>query len=82
MILNYCGPALVVAFSVLFQRERPTRAKLLSLAAALTGAILISGQAVETGLDFLGFLLNSGAGRSCTGEQILPCRNGRGSGML
>lgn len=44
MIINYFGPAIVVALSPLLFKERLTRSKWVSLAAALTGVFLISGQ--------------------------------------
>lgn len=56
MIINYCGPAIVIAFSVLFLKERVTKGKLLSLLTAFTGALLISGQAANTGVRPTGFL--------------------------
>ena len=48
VIINYSGPAIVIAFSVLFLKEKITSAKLISLIAAFTGVLLISGQTAET----------------------------------
>lgn len=54
MLINYCGPAIVIALSPLLFQERITRSKMIALAAALTGACLVSGQAVVSGLSIWG----------------------------
>ena len=46
MLINYCGPAIVVALSPLLFKERLTRKKQLALIAALAGVFLISGQTI------------------------------------
>ena len=56
MIINYTGPAIVIALSPLVLRERLTAGKLVSLGLALTGAVLISGKAVSGGTDAVGIL--------------------------
>lgn len=56
MIINYCGPAIVIAFSVLFLKEKVTWAKTLALIAAFAGIFLISGQAAGAGVNPLGLL--------------------------
>ncbi len=56
MIINYCGPAIVIAFSALFLKEKVTWAKMLALIAAFAGVVLISGQAAEAGVSPLGLL--------------------------
>lgn len=47
MLINYCGPAIVVALSSFLFKERLTRSKQVALLAALIGVFLISGQAME-----------------------------------
>lgn len=49
MLINYCGPAIVVALSPLLFKERLTRKKQLALIAALVGVFLISGQTIGSG---------------------------------
>ena len=49
MLINYCGPAIVVAFSPFLFKERLTRSKQAALLAALIGVFLISGQAMGGG---------------------------------
>lgn len=53
-IINYCGPAVVVALSPFIFRERLTRRRLLATTAALAGAFLISGQAASGGIELKG----------------------------
>lgn len=47
MLINYCGPAIVVALSPLLFKERLTKNKQFALFAALAGIFLISGQGTE-----------------------------------
>lgn len=49
MVINYCGPAVVVALSPLVFRERITGRKAAALVLALVGVCLISGQAAAEG---------------------------------
>lgn len=56
MLINYCGPAIVVALSSLLFKERLAWNQAIALLAALFGAILISGQAVIDGLSIWGLL--------------------------
>ncbi len=56
MIINYTGPAIVIALSPLVLKERLTARKLACLGLALTGAVLISGKAVSGGTDAVGIL--------------------------
>lgn len=56
MIINYCGPAIVIAFSVLFLKEKVSFSKMLALIAAFIGVFLISGQAAGIGVNSLGLL--------------------------
>lgn len=56
MVVNYCGPAIVVALSVPLFRQRLPWKKALALAAALAGAFLISGAAGTQGGDLTGLL--------------------------
>lgn len=57
MIINYCGPVIVIALSSLFFSEKITAKTAVALAAALLGAILISWQGIQSGMDRLGLLL-------------------------
>lgn len=54
MLINYCGPAIVIVLSPVLFHERITQSKVIALAAALIGACLISGQAVVSGLSIWG----------------------------
>lgn len=56
MLINCCGPAIVIAFSILFLGENISLSKILALIAAFIGVFLISGQAVENGINTLGLL--------------------------
>lgn len=60
-LINYAGPAIVIAFSPLLFRERITSARLTAFLAALTGVLLISGQIVVEGLNVQGLLYAGGA---------------------
>lgn len=51
MLINYCGPAIVIALSPMVLGEKLTRSKVIALSAALAGAVLVSGQAVIAGLN-------------------------------
>lgn len=55
-LLNYCGPAIIVALSPLLFKERLTPQKLIALIATLLGVFLISGQMATEGANFLGIL--------------------------
>lgn len=54
MLINYCGPAIVIALSVLLFKERLTCRKAAALLMALLGVFLISGQAALTGINIWG----------------------------
>ncbi len=56
VLINYTGPAIVVALSPLLFKERITGRKLTALFAVLCGAVLISGQAVEDGIRVRGLV--------------------------
>lgn len=57
MIINYCGPILVIALSPLLFQERITLRKLAALALSVAGVILIiNGQAAIEGIHPAGFL--------------------------
>lgn len=56
MIINYCGPAIVIFMSAFLFKEKITWPKLAALAAALVGAFLISSQAVVEGINLFGLL--------------------------
>ena len=57
MIINYCGPVIVIACSAAFFSERITAKTVLALTSALVGAVLISWQGIQTGIDRIGLLL-------------------------
>ena len=57
MIINYCGPIVVIISSAFFFSEKITAKTLFALSAALIGAVLISWQGVQSGIDMLGLLL-------------------------
>lgn len=56
ILISYFGPVLVIVFSALFLGERMNIVKVSSLAAALTGVVLISGRIVVTGLPVSGLI--------------------------
>lgn len=57
MIINYCGPVIVIACSAAFFTERITAKTIFALVSALVGAVLISWQGVQSGIDRVGLLL-------------------------
>lgn len=57
MIINYCGPVIVIACSAVFFSERITPKTVLALTSALVGAVLISWQGIQSGIDRVGLLL-------------------------
>lgn len=57
MIINYCGPVIVIACSAAFFSERITAKTIFALVSALVGAVLISWQGVQSGIDRVGLLL-------------------------
>lgn len=56
LVINYCGPAVVVALSPFLLKERLTCRKAAAVAAAALGAALISGQAVKHGVSVPGII--------------------------
>lgn len=68
MLINYTGPAIVIALSPLLLRERITPARVMALAAALAGACCISGQAAAAGVSPWGLLC---AGLSAVGYAVM-----------
>lgn len=54
ILLNYCGPALVIALSPLILKESLTKKKIIALASALLGMCFINGQAASSGGSPLG----------------------------
>ncbi len=56
ILINYTGPAIVIALSPLVLKEKLTAGKLCALASALCGAVLISGRAVTGGADGVGII--------------------------
>ncbi len=63
MLINYCGPVIVIALSPILFKERITLLKLCAVAVALAGVFLISGEAAITGA--------SGWGLVCAGLSAL-----------
>ena len=57
MIINYCGPVLVILFSAIVFKEKITTKTIIALCFALAGAILISWQGINNGIDRLGLFL-------------------------
>lgn len=57
MIINYCGPVIVIACSAVFFSERIIPKTVLALTSALVGAVLISWQGIQSGIDRVGLLL-------------------------
>ncbi len=72
MLINYTGPAIVIALSPLILKERITFAKVAELAAALLGAFFISGQAVIEGISAWGLLC---AGLSAAAYAVMVLSN-------
>ena len=56
MLINYTGPAFVIAMAPLVLGERITPSKVAALLLALIGGVLISGRAVVSGLSTWGLL--------------------------
>ena len=56
MLINYTGPAIVIALSPVVLGERVAPRKIVALVCALAGACLISGQAVISGLSVRGLI--------------------------
>lgn len=56
ILINYCGPVLVMALSPALFHERMTVPKLLALLSALAGVVLISGQVAVDRVNGLGLL--------------------------
>lgn len=54
MLINYCGPVIVVATSPLLFGERVTWQRLLALAAAMVGVFFVSGGAAVGGVNLWG----------------------------
>ena len=72
MLINYTGPAIVVALSPLLLKERITSAKIIALASALLGAFFISGQAAASGINLWGLLC---AGLSAIAYAVMVLSN-------
>lgn len=72
MLINYTGPAIVIALSPIFLKERTTFAKVIALVAALLGAILISGQAAVAGMNVGGLIC---AGLSAVAYAVMVLLN-------
>ena len=70
MLINYCGPAIVIALSPLVFGERLTAPGLLALLAALVGVFLISGQAALGGVSARG-LAYAGLSAVCYAAMVM-----------
>lgn len=70
MLINYCGPAIVVALSPVLFKERVTWQKCVALAAALVGAFFISGQAAVQGVNVWG-LVCAGLSALCYAAMVI-----------
>lgn len=70
LLINYCGPAIVMALSPFMFRERLTPPKLIALLAALLGVFLISGQAAFRGVSAWG-LVCAGLSAVCYAAMVL-----------
>ena len=56
IIINYCGPAIAVAVSIVLFKDKLTMVKLIALVSALAGAILINGFAAKDGINATGLI--------------------------
>ena len=56
MLINYTGPAMVIALSPAVLREKISFSKVIALLLAMVGALLISGQAVISGIRVSGLI--------------------------
>ena len=56
IIINYCGPAIAVAASVILFKDRMTFSKAVALAAALTGAVLINSFSAGSKMNAAGLI--------------------------
>ena len=72
MIINYCGPILVIVTAPLFFRERLTWQKGVAVALAMAGACLISGQTAAAGGSLWGLVC---AGLSAVTYAIMVISN-------
>lgn len=81
MLINYTGPAIVVALSSLLFKERITRSKLVALLAALVGVFLISGKAAVEGISAWGLLCAAASAVSYAGMVILNKKSQKVIGM-
>lgn len=56
MLINYTGPAMVIALSPAVLREKISFSKVIALILAMAGVLLISGKAVISGIRFSGLI--------------------------
>ena len=56
MLINYCGPVVVVVFSVVLFKKQMTRFKSAALMITMFGVLLVSGQAAVEGVNVWGLL--------------------------
>lgn len=75
VVINYCGPIIVVALSPILFREKITVKRMLSLIAAMSGAILISEQVVLGSMNMWGLLCAALSALSYSGMIIFNKRS-------
>lgn len=56
IIINYCGPAIAVAASIILFKDKPTAVKTAALLCALLGAVLINGFAAKGEIGISGLV--------------------------
>lgn len=81
MLINYCSPVIVVIISAALFKERLTRIKAAALIMAMTGAFLISGQAVTGGADVRGLLFAGLSALACAAMVIFNRQSREITGM-
>lgn len=81
VLINYCGPILVVALSVPLFHERLTWQKGLALGLALAGVFLISGQAALGGANAWGLFCAGASALAYTALVIFNKLSGKVGGM-
>lgn len=81
MIINYCGPILVILASAVIFHEKITGKTIAALLLALFGAVLISWQGMESGIDRTGLLLAVLSAFAIAAMVILNKMSGNVTGM-
>lgn len=81
ILINYCGPVLVMGLSVPLFHERLTLRKGLALGLALTGVFLTGGQAALEGANLAGLLCAGASALTYTAMVVLNKLAGQVEGM-